>query len=153
MGPGVLPSYFSLQHTNQIHPIQVPYAVAGSSLPCQPSITLEQRNVLKQQLPKPVSGGEEGAPLLHFFLVSLATTTPRNDIHTTDNKQVGYAIVKLWTLAVKGKGGLGDVAECLETQVAPALDVLYRRLDKKREKALVSGDLSPCIDGGERDPG
>ncbi len=51
--------------------------------------------------------------------------------------------MKLWTLAVKGKGGLGDVVECLETQAAPAMDVLYRRLDKKREKALVSGPINP----------
>ena len=54
-----------------------------------------------------------------------------------NNNQVGDAVVRLWTLAVKGKGGLGDVLECLEAQVAPAMDALYRKLDKKREKALV----------------
>lgn len=45
--------------------------------------------------------------------------------------------MRLWTLAVKGKGTLHDVLVCLEAEAAPAMDVLYRRLDKKREKALV----------------
>lgn len=33
---------------------QVPYAIASGGAPSQPAITLEQRNLLKQQLPRPV---------------------------------------------------------------------------------------------------
>jgi hypothetical protein len=133
----------------------VPYAVAGSSLPCQPCITLEQRNVLKQQLPKPVRtsvclrrdgfylsliiwpvGRVDRSPFVPntIFLPPTPPTPPKKQ---KQHIQVGDAVVKLWTLAVKGKGTLGDVVECLESQVAPAMDALHRRLDKKREKALV----------------
>lgn len=101
----------------------------SASFPC---ITVEQRNVFKSELPKPL-----GDALVNVWTLIVKGKAKEKKNSTNPDKNTHQKIAAKSAAAPAAPAPLDDLCESLLSQVLPALDAVPRKLDKKKEKKMV----------------